>query len=73
MKTLFRTPLAALGLLAFLTNCASTVTEKEKPSAMSQPLEAPTATGALRPDSTGAAATAPDARTPSDATTPPPQ
>jgi tetratricopeptide (TPR) repeat protein len=74
MKTLFRTPLAALGLLAFLTNCATTVTEKEKPTAMSQPMEASPATGALRPDTVGAAATAPDARTPTDANaiTPPP-
>ena len=31
MKSLFRLPLAAVGLLAFLTNCATTVTEKEKP------------------------------------------
>ena len=62
MKLFFRTPVAALGLLAFLTNCATTVTEKEKPSVMSQPMAAPSASGARRPDSTGAATTAPDAR-----------
>lgn len=62
MKPFFRTPVAALGLLAFLTNCATTVTEKEKPSVMSQPMAAPSASGARRPDSTGAANTAPDAR-----------
>ena len=56
MKSPFHTPLAALGLLAFLTNCASTVAEKEKPSSMSQPMEAPAATGATRPDSAGATA-----------------
>ena len=43
--------MAALGLLAFLTNCATTGTEKEKPTVMSQPMAAPTITDARRPDS----------------------
>lgn len=63
MKSHFRFPLAALGLLAFLTNCATTVTEKEKPSNSSQLMTMPEANGARRPDSAGAATSAPDART----------
>jgi tetratricopeptide (TPR) repeat protein len=70
MKLRFRLPLAALGLLAFLTNCATTVTEKEKPANTSQLMNAPTATDARRPDSTGAAATAIDARIATPATEP---
>ncbi|HEX8330643.1 MAG TPA: hypothetical protein VF629_24145, partial [Hymenobacter sp.] len=62
MKLLFRSSFAALGLLAFLTNCATTVTEKEKPSVVSQTLNAPLPTNERRPDSTGAATTAPDAQ-----------
>ena len=67
MKLHFRFPLAAFGLLAFLTNCATTVTEKEKPSNMSQPMTMPVATNARRPDSTGAAAAATDTRIISEA------
>ena len=63
MKSFFRPSIAAFGLLAFLTNCATTVTEKEKPSVVSQPMAAPSALDARRPDSTGAANTAPDTRT----------
>ena len=63
MKSRFRSPLAALGLLAFLSNCATTVKEKEKPSNTSQSISMPEASGARRPDSTGAASTATDART----------
>ena len=62
MKSRFRSPLAALGLLAFLSNCATTVKEKEKPTVNSQAISMPAvATG--QPDSTGAASTATDART----------
>ena len=70
MRLPFRFPLTALGLLAALTNCATT-TEKDRPvSRTSVPIAAPGATTApgavaavLRPDSTGAARSAPDART----------
>ena len=67
MNSRFRFPLAAFGLLGFLTNCATTVTEKEKPSNTSQLMTMPEATGARRPDSTGAATSAPDARTTGEA------
>jgi hypothetical protein len=63
MKSRFHSPLAALGLLAFLSNCATTVKEKEKPSNISQSIEMPAVSDARRPDSTGAASTATDART----------
>ena len=69
MKSHFRFPLAAFGLLAFLTNCATTVTEKEKPSNTSQPMSMPAVTDARRPDSTGAAASATDARITAEANT----
>ena len=59
--------MAALGLLAFLTNCATTVTEKEKPTNTSQLMTMPAVTNARRPDSTGAATSAPDARTTGEA------
>jgi tetratricopeptide (TPR) repeat protein len=67
MKIHFRPSMAALGLLAFLTNCATTVTEKEKPSNTSQLMNMPAASDARRPDSTGAATSAPDARTTDEA------
>ena len=54
MNSRFHFPLVAAGFLAFLTSCATTVTEKEKPTNASQIM--------VRPDSTGAAATAIDAR-----------
>ena len=63
MNPLFRLSLAAFGLSVLFTSCATTVTEKEKPSVMSQPIMVPGATDTRRPDSTGAANTAPDART----------
>ena len=50
--------MAALGLLTFLTNCATTSTEKERPTVMSQPMAAPTITDARRPDSVQATAAA---------------
>ncbi len=60
MRTRFRFPLAALGLLGALTNCATT-TEKDRPvGATSTPIARPGA-AAPRPDSTGAARSAPDA------------
>ncbi|WP_460502651.1 hypothetical protein, partial [Hymenobacter agri] len=62
MKSRFRSPLAALGLLAFLSNCATTVKEKEKPTVNSQAMSMPAVTTTGQPDSTGAASTATDAR-----------
>ena len=63
MKSRFPYSAASLGLLVFLTNCATAVKETDTPTKMSQPMSMPAASTTGRPDSTGAASTAADART----------
>lgn len=61
MPASFRFPLSALGLLAALTNCATT-TETDRPAGSASVLLAAPGAAAPRVDSAGAARSAPDAR-----------